>query len=205
MDRISRAAQRLWGNIGSGGELGGFPAFAAELDACCQGDLSIESPNVSKWSAGRQLEHLYLSSHYVLDRIEEALSGANEADHMGIYGVGLMVGGFIPRYVFPTIPILVPKSGTLEHIDPLRNTLGGRLEKIAWDLERVQSSRGKSKHPRMKYLTAGQWIFFADIHHRHHLSLIRDILRADAKTHPAGSRASTESHNVTASVKKDAA
>ncbi len=182
MDRISRAAYRLWGTIGDHGELQGFPTFAAELASRCEGDLSVRSTRVSKWSTGQQLEHMYLSSHYVLDRIEEALTGANQANHMGIYGVGLMVGGFIPRYVFPTIPPLVPKSGSLSHIEPLRETLATRLEKIAWDLDLLKSSAGKSLHPRMKYLTASQWIFFADIHHRHHLAIMKDIQSAAGRS-----------------------
>lgn len=178
MDRITLAINRLWGALGENGELLGEPSFAVEMAAQCQGDLTLRSLDVSKWSFGHQLEHLYLSSHYVLDRMEEAMSGANASRHMGPYGVGLMVGGFIPRGVFPTIPPLVPASGTMKHIQPLRDSLRTRLEQIDWDLEQIKSSTGKSRHPRMKYLTAGQWLYFAEIHHRHHLAIIRDICKA---------------------------
>jgi len=201
MNRVGRAATRLWGNLGPHGEFQGFPAFAAELEARCDCDLTAQSAAVSKWSAGQQLEHLYLSSHYALDRIEEALTGAHSTDHMGIYGVGLMVGGFIPRYVFPTIPPLEPKSGGMEHIQPLRETLTVRLEKIAWDLNIIESSGGKSLHPRMKYLSAGQWVFFADIHHRHHLSLIRDIIAATVKKRSTVSRSTGQAKSAAVSVK----
>jgi hypothetical protein len=34
----------------------------------------------------------------------------------------------------------------------------------------------------MKHLTSSQWLYFADIHHRHHLGIMRDILKAAGVT-----------------------
>lgn len=175
MGRIDRAIQQLWGPLSENNGFGSEPAFMATLSQRATLDLQLQSSDVSKWSLGKQLEHLYLSSHYVIDRVEECLTGANSGRHMGPYGFGLMVGGFIPRGVFPTIPPLVPKSGTLDDIEPLKVSLKSRIESIYWDLTLIKSSSGKSKHPRMKYLTATQWLYFAEIHHRHHLSIIHDI------------------------------
>jgi hypothetical protein len=95
-----------------------------------------------------------------------------------VWGCGLMVGGFIPRGVFPTIPPLVPKSGTLEHIEPLHDSLKKRMAEFEWDLLEIRASAGRSCHPRMKYLTGSQWLYFQDVHHRHHLSIMRDIRKA---------------------------
>lgn len=177
MDRISKAAYRLWGTLEEDGHLHGSPRFADELAEHCNGHLEVRDVRVSKWSYGQQLEHLYRSSHYVLDRLEESMTGKNSSEHMGFWGGGLMVGGFIPRYWFPTIPSLVPLSGTDEHIQPLREELKQRIENIEWRLEQIKESRGKSRHPRMKYLSSSQWLFFADVHHRHHLAIMRDILK----------------------------
>ena len=184
MDKIDEAAIRLWGSLGEGGLLHPSPRFADELDGCCNNDLEVIVEKVSKWSYGDQLEHLYLGSHYVLDRLEESMSRKYEQERMGFWGVGMMVGGFMPRYVFPTIPPLVPKSGTEEHIGPLRETLKERILNVQWKLEEIKASPGKSLHPRMKYLTSSQWIFFADIHHRHHMAIMRDILKAAGVTPP---------------------
>ncbi len=177
-DRISKAATRLWGSLGEDGHLHPSPRFADELAECGHGNLEVIVEKVSKWSYGDQLEHLYLGSHYVLDRLEESMAGENDQSRMGLWGVGMMVGGFMPRYVFPTIPPLVPKSGTEEHIGPLRETLKERISNIGWRLDEIKAAPGKSLHPRMKYLTSSQWIFFADIHHRHHMGIMRDILKA---------------------------
>lgn len=179
MDRISKAANRLWGSLGEDGHLHPSPRFADELAGCCDsGSLGVRVEQVSKWSYGEQLEHLYRGSHYVLDRLEESMSGKNEQEHMGFWGVGMMGAGFMPRYWFPTVPPLFPESGTEEHILPLRETLKERISRIEWRLAEIKEARGKSKHPRMKYLTSAQWVFFADIHHRHHLAIMRDILKA---------------------------
>ena len=178
MDQLRKAVNRLWGSVDQAGHLHGSPAFASELDAHCDGELSLRADGVSKWSYGEQLEHLYLTSHYELDRLEEAMSGKNVSGRIGIYGVGLMAGGFIPRGVFRTIPPLVPTSGTLDAIAPLRDSLRTRLQSIKWDLNEIKQSSGRSLHPRMKYMLARQWLVFADIHHRHHLAIIRDILKS---------------------------
>jgi hypothetical protein len=178
MDRMSRSVYRLWGPLGSDGRLHGSPSFAEELAQRCAGNLDLRVTDVSKWSFGQQLEHLYLTGHYVLDRLEEAIAGQNPTGRKGFWGYGLLVGGFIPRGVFPTIPQLKPASGTLDHIVPLRESLAKRLEQLAWDLHQIKLATGRSRHPRMKYLTASEWLFFADIHHRHHLAIMRDILKA---------------------------
>jgi len=177
MDRLTGAAYRLWGSLDEQGHLHGSPLFAAELDAECKGELGLRVERVSKWSFGEHLEHLYLTSHYELDRLEEAMARRNISERIGIYGVGLMTAGFIPRGVFRTIPPLVPKSGTMDSIAPLRESLKARLDNLEWDLRQIKESQGRSRHPRMKYMLARQWLVFADIHHRHHLAIMRDILK----------------------------
>ncbi|MBV8518380.1 MAG: DinB family protein [Acidobacteria bacterium] len=178
MDRISKAVYRLWGSLGTNDKLHDTPRFADELSAqCSTGKLALRDERVSKWSYGEQLEHLYRSSHYVLDRLEEAMSGANADERRGVWGHGLMTAGFIPRGFFPTIPPLEPEGGTIDQIGPLRESLKKRLAEVDLDLRRIKASPGRSLHPRMKWLTSSEWFFFADVHHRHHLSIMRDIAR----------------------------
>jgi hypothetical protein len=180
MDRINEAVFRFWGPLDEGGHLHRSPCFAAELAERCTGQLGLQEVGVSKWSLGKHLEHLYRSSHYVLDRLDESMAGLNPSGRMSIYGRGLMIGGFIPRGVFRTIPPLEPVSGNIDDIEPLRQRLAFRLERLQWDLDQIKSSSGRSLHPRMKYLSASEWLFFADVHHRHHLAIIRDILKTAA-------------------------
>ena len=178
MDRLDRALHRFWGSPDEAGRLNASPSFASELVEKAGDKLTIRVPRVSKWSFGEQVEHLYLTSHYVLDRLEESIAGKNASRRLGFYGFGLMAGGFIPRGVFRTIPPLEPASGTLDHIVPLQERLKNRLEKLEWNWDDMKANPGRSRHPRMKYMTSSQWIFFADIHHRHHFAILRDILKA---------------------------
>src|SRR5258706_4060346 len=178
MDRITKAVVRLWGFVGKDGQLHGSPRFADDLSAQCGGKLVLRAPTVSKWSFGQQLEHLYRSSHYVLDRLEESMTGENASERMGFWGRGLMVGGFIARGACPTIPPLEPAIGTMADIRPLQESLIKRLSQIDWNLVQIKASPGKSRHPRMKWLSSSQWLFFADVHHRHHLAIMRDIVKA---------------------------
>jgi hypothetical protein len=178
MDRISKAAHRLWGTVGQNGELHGSPRFATELAAQCNGKLALRAQEVSKWSFGQHLEHLYMASHWWLDRLEESLHGDNAAARIGFWGRGLMAAGFIPRGYFPTIPQLVPGDGTLDRIRPLQETLTARLQHLGCTVNQIKASPGKSLHPRMKWLLSRQWIIFGDVHHRHHLAIMRDIARA---------------------------
>lgn len=177
MDRITRAVDRLWGNLGAEGRLHATPRFADELEAQCNGKLALHAPQISKWTFGQQLEHLFRSSHYVIDRLQESMTPDHASDSLGPWGHSLMVAGFIPRGMFPTIPQLVPGAGTMAEIEPLRQSLRERLAAVDWSLVQIKASPGKSKHPRMKWMTSSQWMFFADVHHRHHLRILRDIAR----------------------------
>ena len=184
MNRTSRAVYRLWGSLGEDGDLHGVPRFAEELVAQHRnGNLGICVNSVSLWSFGQQLEHLYLATHWVLDRLDEAMSENQSNGNMSLLGYAFMAGGFFPRGMFPTIPVLVPGAGTSERIQPLKERLDGRLQRLRWTLDQINANPGRSPHPRMKHLLARQWMFFLDVHHRHHLAIMRDILAA-ADEHP---------------------
>jgi hypothetical protein len=178
MDKFTKTVQRLWGPLHRDGRLHGSPIFAMELSAHCDRQLSLRMPKISLWSYGEQVEHLYLATHWAFDRFEEAMSGENSTCQMGLLGYGLLALGAMPRGVFATIPPLVPASGTLKHIEPLKESLAMRLERITWNLEEIKMNCGKSLHPRMKYLSAKQWLYFISVHHHHHSKIIRDIVRA---------------------------
>jgi len=181
VDRMTRAVHRLWGPLDQEERLHASPRFAAELAEHCRRDLTLHIPEVSKWTYGQQLEHLYLAAHWVFDRLDESLGGGHERDQPSILGRSLLVTGRIPRKMFPTIPPLVPGTGSLVEIQPLKARLHRRLAENDWDLGRVRVATGKSMHPRMKYLSSRQWFFFLDIHHRHHLRILRDLLKAGAR------------------------
>jgi hypothetical protein len=48
-----------------------------------------------QWTFGKR-SSISIAPATVLDRVEESLAGGHREEHMGFWGVGLMVGGFIP-------------------------------------------------------------------------------------------------------------
>jgi hypothetical protein len=182
MDRTTKAIYRLWGALAENGELHRAPRFVDELAGHCHGKLDLCVTEVSKWSYGRQVEHLYRASHWTLDRLDESLTGANESESLNLLGCGFICANFIPRGVFPTIPPLETHGGTMEIIQPLKDNLSRRLAQMRWTIQDVLASQGRSRHPRMKFLKTGHWLRFLDVHHRHHIAIIHDIVRAAERT-----------------------
>ncbi len=178
MDKLSRAVHRLWGTLGPVGALHAEPRFQKELAAEAEGDLPRLQTAVSQWSFGNHVEHLYLATHWVVDRLEESMSGANDRERMNHLGISMLVLGRIPRGMYPTIPVLVPHGGTMAEIRPLAERLRERLASHSWRFDELQACRGRSRHPRMRFLAARHWMIFLDIHHRHHLAILHDICKA---------------------------
>lgn len=181
MDKVTRAVERLWGTLGPAGELHAAPRFQDELRAEAEGDLFRLERRVSEWSFGHHVEHLYQASHWVLDRLEESMSGANADGKMNHLGIGMLILGRIPRGMYPTIPPLMPQGGTMAEIRPLAERLRARLAEHDWRLPEVLVCPGRSRHPRMRFLAARHWMIFLDIHHRHHRAILRDILKAGVR------------------------
>jgi hypothetical protein len=179
--RMRRAAHRLWGRLDEDQVLHGDPRFAAQLAARCQANLDLRAESVSGWSFGQQLEHLYRSSHYVLDHLCESMGNHRGSERMNLLGHALMTAGFIPRGLFQVIPELRPTSGDEAVIQPLKESLEARLGRLEWSLRQINSHDGRSRHPRMRYMVANQWLFFMDVHHRHHLAIMEDLVTAARK------------------------
>ncbi len=178
MDKLSQAVHRLWGTLGPTGELHAEPRFQEELAVEAEGDHSLLQTAVSKWCFGEHVQHLYLATHWVVDRLEESMSGANDREKMNHLGISMLVLGRIPRGMYPTIPVLVPHGGTKAEIRPLAERLRERLAAHRWRLDELQACPGRSRHPRMRFLAARHWMIFLDIHHRHHLAILQDIGKA---------------------------
>lgn len=152
------------------------PQFAADLAALLDNDLAGRSERVSKWSMGQHIEHMYRASLYVLERIQEAETQP-VSGKPNILGRGFLLAGFIPRGVFTAIPEVRPKEGDMKTILDLKSKLKTYLENQETDLDKICAAEGCSRHPRMGWLRQDQWLFFLEVHHRHHLAIIKDLQR----------------------------
>ena len=175
MDKIRKKVHRLWGPLGDGEKLHSTPDFATEMAELCKGPLEIRSKRVSKWGFGEQVEHMYLVAHWVLDRMNEAMAVTDSPERTTALCHGMLIGHWIPRGLYPTLPELEAQGGTMEEIQPLKDRLEERLAKLDWTWPQVSTHTGRSYHPWMKMLLMPHWFFFLTVHHLHHLAILRDI------------------------------
>ncbi len=154
----------------------------AQLDdflalACDGAEVARRAPEVSAWSVGQQLEHLALASDGVLDGLEKIARGeiAERRGGPSLIGRVLLFWGKIPRGKGKAPERAVPSGLDAEVTAAKLGTAKSRFEKL--DLARLDASAGTFSHPVFGHLTAGQWLRFVEVHHRHHGRIIDDIRR----------------------------
>ncbi len=141
-------------------------------------ELGRRAPEVSGWSVAQQLEHLATVDRSVLQGIEKIDRG--EIAERG--GAGTLVGrvilllGWIPRGKGKAPEKSMPAGLGGEELVAALETAKERFEKL--DLARLETSAGTFPHPVFGHLTAGQWLRFVAVHHRHHGRIIDDIRQA---------------------------
>ena len=141
-------------------------------------ELARHAPEVSAWSVARQLEHLLLSDRTILDGLEKIERGEIAARGGGetLLGRAILLFGKIPRGKGKAPERVQPSGLDGEAIAAALETVKSRFESL--DLARLDASAGTFAHPFFGHLTAGRWLRFVDVHHRHHGRIIDDIRRA---------------------------
>ncbi|RMH15779.1 MAG: DinB family protein [Acidobacteria bacterium] len=136
-------------------------------------------PAVSGWSVGQHLDHLAKAGLSVVTALERAAAGELEERGGRPTWIGRLVllTGYIPRgrgkAPERTRPSAEPQA-TYEELDQLRQ----RLAALDGELGRLERSRATVPHPFFGPLRPAQWLRFLDVHHRHHLKIIRDLRAA---------------------------
>lgn len=147
-------------------------ALAADAE-----DFGRRAEDVSSWSVGEQLEHVAKADAKIYEGLEALLAGESKATGGPVLPARLiLLVGRIPR-------------GRGKSPEPLRST-GIEAEEVAsmlrerkraWQafesrLDEVDRCRGKAPHPSLGAFDARQWLRFAQIHVRHHVRIIDEIL-----------------------------
>ena len=138
-------------------------------------------PEVSAWSMQDHLEHLLLSDRSVLDWVLESLARPNpetrEQSPRDI-GVALLARGEIPRGRGPapdfTLPTGLATADVRTGFEALRALTAGLDPRMA----ELDACRHTLPHHVLGHFTPAEWLRFLHLHHRHHESIIRDILAA---------------------------
>ena len=141
-------------------------------------------PSPESWSLGQVYSHLLLTTTSIVDEAAPiALEDCSKNAGKGV----IFVGRLILFFGFPPVRIRTPKGVNPEpppplSIDQLRKdfeTIVKKIEDLAKRVDQAPCS-GRTKHPRIGYLTAKQWMRFIEVHWKHHLRQKGRIEKAPA-------------------------
>jgi hypothetical protein len=136
-----------------------------------------QTPSIGGWSASEVYDHIFDASLLSLKALNECLEGrgANRSTPF-VSKMILFFGAFPPGIRFKTPKILegrvkvITKAEAADLIREVSEELEATRVKITGANPNV-----KSKHPRLGYLNANQWLRFIGIHLRHHLKQLKRV------------------------------
>ena len=151
-------------------------AYRAKLSTIPDADFQ-RTPSIGGWSYSQVYSHIWDASMLSLMALENAYNGKGEkrSTHFLVKLI-LWYGAFPPaaRYKVPKKieqrVQVISKAEANDFIDQFLTELAKHMGNIA---NADQSL--KSRHPRLGYLNARQWLRFIEIHLNHHLKQIKRI------------------------------
>ena len=140
----------------------------------------VEAVKISKWTVGRQLEHLMLSDKTILDAFDRLTDGRQGPAPGGptLLGRAVLKSGFILRGIGKAPEATQPAERNAEVIEAGLRRLASRLAQLTEQLPLLEEAGWRIRHPYFGALDIGEWLRFMDVHHRHHLKIVRDIRKA---------------------------
>jgi hypothetical protein len=130
---------------------------------------------VSAWPPLVHAEHMALAGLGSVSQLDKALEREG-GPPIRLMGRLVLLLGWIPRGIGKAPATTAPKHVERVEVTALLEALRTRVTTL--DLERIASGRGRAHHPAFGGFTARQWFRFLDIHHRHHLRIVRDLKNA---------------------------
>lgn len=158
---------------------------SAGIDACLAlardpERWSDRDPEVSGWSVGEHVEHLYLADRGVLSWIPRALDDPGAPEEGGPSRIGrvVLLTGRIPRGrgrapegTGPSGAEAPEVAASLPKLADLLSDLGERSDEVA-------ACRATLGHPALGHFDTLRWLRFLHIHHAHHRRIIDEIPRS---------------------------
>ncbi|MDX1632619.1 MAG: DinB family protein [Thermoanaerobaculia bacterium] len=140
--------------------------------------LETRDETVSGWSVGQQLQHLVRADASVAEGLLQLLENPSAGDPFGPTLLGRLILwlGFIPRGKgraprstrAEESPAADEVRKELEDVRSLFHECRRRSDELL-ALERTLA------HPVFGGLTIPQWFRFVEVHHEHHLKIVREI------------------------------
>ncbi len=148
--------------------------------------LDLHRPAVSGWSVGQHVDHLAASDEVVLAGLRRILKTAGDPEAEAGSGSGpnllarvCLLTGWIPRGRGQAPKAVLPgESVDAERLAARLDVLQDGLRSLEPELPRLAASSVREPHPILGRLHPVEWLRFLQVHHRHHLKIVRDIRRA---------------------------
>lgn len=129
-------------------------------------------PSPDGWSLGQLYRHLIDDTNFYMDQIRICISTNDHADE----DASPAAKNMFSNNEFPDERIEGAPSNSSIPQPASKEQLSVSLEKIKNEMNRLATLmaaskyKGKTKHPGLNYLNAHEWLQFAEMHFRHHLT-----------------------------------
>lgn len=134
-------------------------------------------PAPESWSLGQLSMHLIEATQYYLEQSKICLS---TNDHEG-EEMSPAAKAMFDKNEFPDVLIEGPPSNDVTPQPESKEELLRQLRRLREEVNKVEklistsSTKGKTRHPGLRYFTAKEWFQFADMHFRHHFRQMKRI------------------------------
>ncbi|MCX2573969.1 DinB family protein [Pedobacter sandarakinus] len=151
-------------------------SYKAKL-AQYEDEVFTQTPPADGWSYSEVYSHIFDASLLSLIALNDCISGKgeNQPTHFAVKMI-LFMGAFPPAAKYKVPQRLasrvkkIAKTEALDFILEFETAFEQSFAKIADANPKV-----KTKHPRLGYLNAKQWLRFIEIHLKHHLKQLQRI------------------------------
>jgi hypothetical protein len=156
--------------------------WIADLQQYSIDDLTAK-PGPTSWSMGQLYKHLISETQFYISRIKVCvLSNRNSSQEMTTEGKEMFRNNCFPdeRLLGAPSNSRIPQPNNKEELVEELIALRMAMNNAEVSMKETVFN-GKAKHPGLAYLSASEWLQFADMHMRHHLRQMRridDFLRA---------------------------
>jgi hypothetical protein len=161
--------------------------WIAELERYTFTQLTAK-PTPASWSLGQMYQHLIDDTRFYIGQILIAIASNDHAGEEAIpFARTMLHNNEFPNEVLEGDPsnAFIPQPASKEHLLSDLVNVKTEMNNVATQMT-ASPYHGKSKHPGFNYLSAKEWLQFADMHLRHHL---RQKKRIDTFLEANGSRA----------------
>jgi hypothetical protein len=144
-----------------------------------EGQAQRTAPAISGWSVAEHVEHLARAHSPLFVKLAELTESDDPAlAHGRVTLVGLWVlwTGRIPRGRGKAPERTRPTAGSLQQVRGLIGESSDAFERLATRRAELERVRARIDHPYFGRLLPKHWLRFVELHHEHHLAIVREIL-----------------------------